>query len=200
MIYIIDNIISTRGKEMNYYKINVAGIDRALPICPLNDKLQIAGFVIIGDPELSLACARELLKKVPEYDYILTAEAKGIPLAHDMARLNGENKYICARKKPKLYMSGVFEVTVQSITTEGEQKLYLDTSDADLIRGKRLLIVDDVISTGKSLSALEQLAKEAKANVVGKVAILAEGEAADRDDIIYLEKLPLFDADCNPLD
>ena len=184
---------------MKYYNITVAGLKRDLPICPLNDKLQIAGFVIIGDPELSDACALELLKKVPEYDYILTAEAKGIPLAHDMTRHDKKGKYICARKKPKLYMSGVFEASVQSITTEGEQNLYLDTAEADLIRGKRLLILDDVISTGRSLDALETLAKAAGAVVVGKAAILAEGDAADRDDIIYLEKLPLFDSEGNAI-
>ncbi len=184
---------------MKYYDINVAGVNRQLPICPLNDKLQIAGFVIVGDPELSEACAKELLSKVPDYDYILTAEAKGIPLAHDMARLRGDKKYVCARKKPKLYMSGVFEVNVHSITTEGEQKLYLDKAEADLIRGKRLLIVDDVISTGRSLDALVTLAKQAGADIIGMAAILAEGEAAERKDIIYLEKLPLFDSEGNPL-
>ena len=184
---------------MKYYPITVAGVDRKLPICPLNENLQIAGFVIIGDPELSEACAKELLKKVPDYDYILTAEAKGIPLAHDMTRYDGKGRYICARKKPKLYMSGVFEASVQSITTEGEQKLYLDTAEAELIRGKRLLILDDVISTGRSLDALETLAEKAGAVVVGKAAILAEGEAADRDDIVYLEKLPLFDSQANPI-
>lgn len=184
---------------MKYYPITVANTKRELPICPLNENLQIAGFVIVGDPQLSENCARELSMKVPEYDYILTAEAKGIPLAHDMTRLAGKNKFICARKKPKLYMSGVFEVTVQSITTEGEQKLYLDTADAELIRGKKLLVVDDVISTGKSLEALVILAKEAGANIVGMAAILAEGDAADRDDIIYLEKLPLFDSQGNAI-
>ena len=184
---------------MKYYPITVGNVKRELPICPLNDKLQIAGFVIVGDPELSEGCAKELVKKIPDFDYILTAEAKGIPLAHDITRLCGKTKYICARKKPKLYMSGVFEVTVKSITTEGEQKLYLDTADADLIQGKRLLIVDDVISTGKSLDALIQLAEAANASIVGKAAILAEGEAADRDDIIFLEKLPLFDSEGNPL-
>ncbi|MEE1358190.1 MAG: phosphoribosyltransferase family protein [Clostridia bacterium] len=184
---------------MKYYHLNVAGLERELPICPLNEDLQIAGFVIIGDPELSRACAKALLAKVPEYDYIFTAEAKGIPLAHDMALANGDKKYICARKKPKLYMSGVFEVTVQSITTEGEQKLYLDTAEAELIKGKRLLIVDDVISTGKSLDALVKLATQAGAHIIGKAAILAEGDAADRDDIIYLEKLPLLDKNGNPL-
>lgn len=184
---------------MKYYPITVANTKRDLPICPLNDSLHIAGFVIVGDPELSENCAKELSKKVPEYDYILTAEAKGIPLAHDMTRLAGKSKFICARKKPKLYMSGVFEVTVQSITTEGEQKLYLDTADAELIRGKKLLVVDDVISTGKSLEALVILAKEAGADIVGMAAILAEGDAADRDDIIYLEKLPLFDSQGNAI-
>ena len=185
---------------MKHYRINIGGVERDLPICPLNDSLQIAGFVIVGDTELSEICAKELSKLLPEYDYILTAEAKGIPLAHDIARVSHNKKFICARKKPKLYMSGVFEVTVQSITTEGEQKLYLDTAEADLIRGKRLLIVDDVISTGKSLQALETLANEAGAVIVGKAAILAEGEAAERTDIIYLQKLPLFDAEGNPLD
>lgn len=184
---------------MKYYPITVANTKRNLPICPLNDNLQIAGFVIVGDPELSENCAKELIKKVGEFDYILTAEAKGIPLAHDMTRLCGKTKYICARKKPKLYMSGVFEVDVRSITTEGVQKLYLDTADADLIKGKRLLIVDDVISTGKSLDALVHLANVAGAEIVGMAAILAEGEAADRDDIIFLEKLPLFDSEGNPL-
>ena len=184
---------------MKYYPITVGNVKRNLPICPLNDSLQIAGFVIVGDPELSEGCAKELSKKVPEYDYILTAEAKGIPLAHDMTRIAGKTKYICARKKPKLYMSGVFEVTVKSITTEGEQKLYLDTAEAELIKGKRLLIVDDVISTGKSLEALVHLANEAGADIVGMAAILAEGDAADRDDIIFLEKLPLFDSEGNPL-
>lgn len=180
---------------MKYYRIRFGDIERDLPICPLNDKLQIAGFVIVGDPELSLECAKELIEKLPEYDYILTAEAKGIPLAHDITRLNGDSRYICARKAPKLYMSGVFEVSVRSITTDAEQKLYLDKAEADLIKGKRLLIVDDVISTGKSLDALVTLANEAGAEIVGKAAILAEGDAADRDDIIFLQKLPLFDAD-----
>ncbi len=180
---------------MKYYKITIGGIERQLPICPLNESLQIAGFVIVGDPELSEACADELIKKLPEFDYIMTAEAKGIPLAHDIMRKLGNKRYVCARKAPKLYMEGVMEVEVQSITTRGTQKLYLDTAEANMIRGKRLLIVDDVISTGESLHALEVLAEKAGADIVGKAAILAEGEAADRDDIIFLQKLPLFDAD-----
>ena len=176
------------------YKMTIAGLERHLPLCPLNENLYIGAFVIFGDPELTTAAAKELLEKAPEYDYIITAESKGIPIAHEMARLAGNQKYFLARKKPKLYMTGVFEVTVRSITTEGEQKLYLDKADADLMAGKRILIVDDVISTGESLRAIEELVKAAGGNIVGKMAILAEGDAQSRDDLIYLEPLPLFNA------
>ena len=185
--------------EQKYYRMNIAGLDRDLPICPLNESLMIAGFVIFGDPEITTACATELLAKAPEYDYLISAEAKGIPLVHEMARLNGNQKYFLARKSPKLYMTGVFEAVVKSITTEKVQKLYLDTADADLMRGKKILIVDDVISTGESLRAVEELVKLAGGEIVGKMAILAEGDATRRDDIIYLEELPLFDADGNPI-
>lgn len=184
----------------NTYEMNIAGLDRALPLCPLNDSLQIGAFVIFGDPELTTACAKALLAKAPEYDYAITAESKGIPLVHEMARLDGNRKYFLARKKPKLYMNGVFEVTVRSITTEGEQKLYLDGADAEMMKGKRILLVDDVISTGESLAALEQLVNAAGGIICGKMAILAEGDAAHRDDIIYLEPLPLFDREGNPID
>lgn len=180
---------------MNYYPMTIAGVKRELPICPVTDDLYIGAFVIFGDVELTEACARDLLKIAPEYDYLITAEAKGIPLAHDMARLNGDKKYFLARKKPKLYMTGVFEVTVNSITTEGVQKLYLDTADAELMKGKRILIVDDVISTGESLAAIETLVEKAGGNVVGKMAILAEGDAISRTDIKFLEPLPLFNPD-----
>ena len=178
-----------------YYKMNVAGVTRYLPICPVTDKLYIAGFVIFGDQELTVACARELLKRAPEYDYIITAEAKGIPLAHEMARQAGNSKYILARKGPKLYMRDIFSVTVNSITTAKEQKLYLDGTDAALMKGKRILIVDDVISTGESLKALEALVEKAGGIICGKMAILAEGDAIDREDLIYLEPLPLFNPD-----
>jgi adenine phosphoribosyltransferase len=178
-----------------YYRMNVAGLDRDLPICPVTDDLYIAGFVIFGDQELTVACARELLKRAPEYDYIITAEAKGIPLAHEMARQAGDSKYILARKGPKLYMRDIFDVTVHSITTAKEQRLYLDGADAALMKGKRILIVDDVISTGESLAALEALVEKAGGIVCGKMAILAEGDAQDRGDLIYLEKLPLFNPD-----
>lgn len=177
------------------YHMNIAGLERDLPICKVSDTLYIAGFVIFGDQELTVACARELLKKAPEYDYIITAEAKGIPLAHEMARQTGAQKYFLARKGPKLYMTGVFEASVRSITTAKEQKLYLDTADAELMRGKRILIVDDVISTGESLAALEALVEKAGGIIVGRMAVLAEGDAQDRADLIYLEKLPLFNPD-----
>ena len=176
-----------------YYRMNIAGLDRDLPICPLNENLMIAGFVIFGDPELTTACAKELLDKAPEYDYMITAESKGIPLVHEMARLAGNQKYFLARKTPKLYMTGVFEVTVRSITTAKEQKLYLDAADAELMKGKKILIIDDVISTGESLKALEELVTRAGGEICGKMTILAEGDAQERPDIVYLEKLPLFD-------
>ena len=178
-----------------FYTMKVAGLERNLPICPVNDQLSIAGFVIFGDQELSVACARELLSRAPEYDYIITAEAKGIPLAHEMARQAGDKKYILARKGAKLYMRDIFDVTVNSITTAKEQHLYLDGADAALMEGKRILIVDDVISTGESLSALEALVEKAGGIVCGKMAILAEGDAQSRGDLIYLEKLPLFHPD-----
>ena len=178
-----------------YYHMRVAGLERDLPICPVTDSLYIAGFVIFGDPELTEACARDLLAKAPAYDYIITAEAKGIPLAHEMARQAGDKKYILARKGPKLYMRDIFSVSVKSITTAKEQHLYLDGADAALMKGKRILVVDDVISTGESLSALEALVEKAGGEICGRMAILAEGDAQDRSDIIYLEKLPLFNPD-----
>ena len=178
-----------------FYRMNVAGLERDLPICPVNDKLSIAGFVIFGDQELTVACARDLLKKAPEYDLIITAESKGIPLAHEMARQANNSKYILARKGPKLYMRDIFSVSVNSITTAKEQNLYLDGADAALMKGKRILIVDDVISTGESLKALEALVEQAGGEICGRMAILAEGDAQERPDLIYLEKLPLFNPD-----
>ena len=178
-----------------YHHMTIAGKERDLPICRVTDEVYIAGFVIFGDPELTCACATELLKRVPcEYDYMITAEAKGIPLIHEMARQSGAKKYFLARKAPKLYMTGVFEVEVRSITTARDQKLYLDVADAELMRGKRILVVDDVISTGESLKAIETLVEKAGGIVAGRMAILAEGDAQERKDLVYLEKLPLFNA------
>ena len=182
-----------------FYPVNIGGVCRDLPLCKLNDSLQIAAFVVIGDWELTEACAKELLARAPEYDYILTAEAKGIPIAHEMARQANDKYYVVARKAPKLYMKEVFEVDVRSITTAKEQKLYLDTADADLMRGKRILIVDDVISTGESLKAIEALVEKAGGNICGRMCILAEGDAIAREDITYLEKLPLFTSEGEPI-
>ena len=180
-----------------YYRMNIAGLDRDLPLCPISDSLMIGAFVIFGDTELTTACAEELLKRAPEHDYMISAEAKGIPLVHEMARLEGNKKYFLARKAPKLYMTGVFETSVRSITTAKEQKLYLDTADAEIMRGKRILIVDDVISTGESLKAIENLVEKAGGIICGKMTVLAEGDAQEREDLIYLEKLPLFDSEGN---
>ena len=181
------------------YHMTIAGKERDLPLCPLNDKLKIGAFVIFGDPELTTACSAALLERAPEYDYLISAEAKGIPLVHEMARLAGNQKYFLGRKKPKLYMTGVFDVNVRSITTAKIQHLCLDTADAALMKGKKILIVDDVISTGESLRALEELVTRAGAEICGRMAILAEGDAQDRKDLIYLEKLPLFNAEGKPI-
>lgn len=182
-----------------YYTMTIAGLERNLPLCPISDKLQIGAFVIFGDPELTTACAKELNARCPEHDILITAESKGIPLICEMARLNGNEHYVLARKSAKLYMRNVFSAEVHSITTANQQTLYLDGADAERMKGKRVVVVDDVISTGESLRALETLVEKAGGNIVGRMAILAEGEAADRDDLIYLEKLPLFDTEGNVL-
>lgn len=178
------------------YRMKVAGLERDLPLFKVSDELYIAGFVIFGDAELTVACARELLKKIPcEYDYMISAEAKGIPLVHEMARQKGDKKYILARKSIKIYMDDPFSATVRSITTSKTQTLYLDGSDAALMKGKRILIVDDVISTGESLKAIEALVEKAGGEIVGRMAILAEGAAAHRPDLTFLEELPVFNPD-----
>ncbi len=177
------------------YNMKIAGIDCALPLCEVTEDLYIGAFILFGNAKLTEACARDLLKKAPEYDYIITAEAKGIPLAHEFSRQDNGKAYFVARKYPKLYMTGVFDVEVKSITTDKVQHLYLDKSEAEKIKGKKVLIVDDVISTGESLWAIEQLVEKAGGIVAGRMAVLAEGSAADRDDIFYLERLPLFNPD-----
>lgn len=177
------------------YPLHVAGLVRNLPICRVSDSLYIGAFVIFGDVELTECCARDLLKIAPAHDVIITAESKGIPLAYEMAKQNGINRYLIARKVPKLYMKNVFSVKVNSITTEKEQILCIDQDDADFMRGKRVLIVDDVISTGESLKAVETLVNAAGGSIVGRMAILAEGDAQTRSDIQYLEKLPVFNPD-----
>ena len=175
--------------------MDIAGLKRELPLCKVTDYLYIGAFVMFGDVELTVHCAAELLKRAPEYDYIIAPEAKAIPLLYEMARQSGAEKYFLARKVPKAYMTGVFEVSVKSITTMSVQRLIIDTADAELIKGKRMLIVDDVISTGESLRAMEKLVTAAGGIIVGRMAVLAEGDAADRDDIITLAPLPVFNPD-----
>ena len=182
------------------YTMKIAGIERDLPLCPINENLYIGAFVMFGDVEITTAAARELLKLAPEHDIMITAESKGIPLLYEMARQSGENNYIVARKGPKLYMQNVHTTYVNSITTENKQMLCLGDSDMKAMNGKRVLIVDEVISTGESLLAIEKLVKEVGGNIVGRMAVLAEGDAAKRDDIIFLEPLPLFDGEGNPIE
>lgn len=176
---------------MDTYKINVAGLERELKMFPVNEKLDIAAFIMFGDVEVTEKAAAELLKRVPEHDVVVSAEAKGIPLCYEMAR-QGCRNYVIARKGLKVYMRNPIEVNVNSITTKNEQKLYLGEDDVNAIKGKRVLIVDDVISTGNSLEALEKLVEKAGATIVGQACVLAEGDAKDRDDIVYLGELPLF--------
>lgn len=176
---------------MEYYTLNVAGLKRDLPLCPINDNIYIAAFIMFSDVELTIACAEELLKRVPEFDVIVTAESKGIPLGYELSKQSGK-KYIVARKSVKLYMKNPIAVEVKSITTNGRQTLYLDEKDMRELKNKRVLIADDVISTGESLNSLVELTEKAGGKIVCKSAVLAEGDAAERKDIIFLEKLPLF--------
>ena len=181
------------------YRIQVAGLERDLQLCPISDELYIGAFILFGDVELTEKCAEELYKKAPEHDVMITAESKGIPLIHAMCRLSGKNRYVLARKSVKLYMSDVLVCETKSITTGHVQTLYVDGADAEYMKGKRVLIVDDVISTGGSLASLENLVRQAGGEIVGKMTILAEGDAIGREDIVYLEELPLFDGDGNPI-
>jgi adenine phosphoribosyltransferase len=174
-----------------YYEMTIAGCKRQLPICPIDEHLDIAGFIMLGDVELTEKTAAALLKKCPEHDVVVTAETKGIPLCYEMAR-QGCGKYVVARKGVKAYMRNPISVEVKSITTDHIQKLFLSEEDEKVLRGKRVLIVDDVISTGESLAAMEKLVKMYGGNIVGRAAVLAEGDAKDRSDITYLEPLPLF--------
>lgn len=176
---------------MATYKMTIAGLERELPICKVNDNLDIAGFVIFGDAEITVAAAAELLKKCPDFDFIVAPEAKAIPLAHEMSRQSGKKYFIC-RKGAKLYMQKPVCVNVRSITTDKEQTLYIDSLEGEQLRGKKVVILDDVISTGESLAAVNKLLEQFDADVVAQAAILAEGDAAKRDDIIFLEELPLF--------
>ncbi len=177
------------------YRMEIAGVERSLPLCKVSDDLYIAAFIMFGDVEITQNCARELLKKAPEFDVLITAESKGIPLLYEMARQSGNNYYIVARKEPKLYMKNVISTTVDSITTAHQQRLCIGEEEANAMKGKRVLVVDDVISTGESLAALETLIHSVGGNIVARMSVLAEGDAVKRDDITYLAPLPLFHAD-----
>ena len=181
------------------YRMKVAGVERDLKLCPIGENLNIGAFILFGDVELTERCAEELYKRAPEHDVMLTAESKGIPLIHAMCRLSGKNRYVLARKSVKLYMSDVIKCETKSITTGHVQTLYIDGADAEYMKGKRVLIVDDVISTGGSLKSLENLVRQSGGEIVGKMTILAEGDAIGREDIVYLEELPLFDGQGNPI-
>ena len=174
-----------------YYTMKIAGLERKLEKFPVSDKMDIAAFIIFGDVEITVAGCAELLKKLPEFDVILTPEAKSIPIAYEMARQTGK-PYVIARKGMKVYMRNPLEVDVTSITTKQQQHLFLGETEVNMLKGKRVLIIDDVISTGESLAAVRDLVKEAGGKEAAACAFLAEGDAADRDDIIFLEKLPLF--------
>lgn len=175
--------------------MNIAGLKRQLPLCKVTDDLYIGAFIMFSDVEITEAAAKELLKKAPEFDILITAESKGIPLCYEMARQAGMNDYVVARKGPKLYMQDIISTEVDSITTDHIQTLCIGRKEVEQLKGKRVLIVDDVISTGESLKSLETLVEQVGGNIVGRMAVLAEGVAADRDDIIFLEKLPVFNPD-----
>ncbi|MDO4689837.1 MAG: phosphoribosyltransferase family protein [Fusobacterium sp.] len=177
---------------MKYYTLNIAGLTRELPIIKLSDELSIASFVILGDTELVEKTAPLLAAKLPQVDILVTAEAKGIPLIYEISKILNFKSYVVARKSVKTYMENPIEVTVNSITTSNPQKLYLNNEDIKKLQGKRVALIDDVISTGQSIKALEDLVLKAGANIVAKAAILAEGEAKNRKDIIFIEELPLF--------
>ena len=177
---------------METYHLKVCGLTRELPYIPIDEHMAYASFVVLGDTELVVKAAKELAAMVKDADIVLTAEAKGIALAHEITRNLGRKEFIVARKSVKSYMQDPIEEVLHSITTNGEQRLYLDQCDVEKVRGKRVCLVDDVISTGESLQAMENLLHHVGAEVAYRLAILAEGKAADRKDITFLERLPLF--------
>ena len=178
-----------------YYEMEIAGLKRQLPLCKVTDDLYIAAFIMFSDVEITKACAAELLKRAPEYDVLMTAEAKGIPLCYEMARQAGTDNYVIARKGPKLYMENLLTTDVDSITTDHIQMLCIGQREIDMIKDKRVLLVDDVISTGESLRSLENLVGRAGGNIVGRLTVLAEGKACEDPRITYLEELPVFNPD-----
>ena len=178
---------------MKYYQVNISGMTADLPILPLPSGVNIAFFNLHGNVALTEHCGKELAKLVSDCDVLITAESKGLQLTHVMARELGHNYYAVARKSKKLYMQDGLEVTIKSsITTGNPQKLYVSRHDAELMRGKKVGIIDDVVSTGNSLEGLEEIVKLAGGIVHKKAFVLAEGAAAERKDICYLGVIPLL--------
>ncbi|SFP45540.1 phosphoribosyltransferase family protein [Salibacterium halotolerans] len=177
---------------MSTYTLQVAGLTRELPVMQVSPEVSIASFVILGDTEMVTAAAPLLAQQLPEVDVLVTAEAKGIPFVHELSKQLGMSRYVVARKSVKPYMTTPLISSAASITTQKEQQLVLDEMDAAFLKGKRAALIDDVISTGESLQALETLVHQAGARVKTKAAILAEGNADQLNDIVFLEKLPVF--------
>lgn len=196
-MYLLNKILDAMIEGLIFnmdYKINIAGLDRFLPLCRVNDDLYIGAFVMFGDVEITMKASSELLKRAPEFDVIITAESKGIPLAYEMSRISGK-PYVVARKESKLYMKDIVKVSDRSITTAHDQELCLGKSDCELMEGKQILLVDDVVSTGGSMEAISSLVTAVGGIVAAKMAVLAEGDSMMRKDMIYLENLPLFNPD-----
>lgn len=177
---------------MEYYNLKVCGLERKLPFVKLDENTAYASFVVISDTELIERAGEDLAEQANGAEIILTIEAKGIALAYEISRKLKMKDFVVVRKSVKPYVKSYLQDAVHSITTEGEQEIFLDESDAAKLKGKRVAIVDDVISKGESLAAAERLVERAGGEVCSRLAILAEGKAADRDDITFLEKLPLF--------
>lgn len=190
---------SNRKESEMTYDITIAGCKRSLKLCPVNEDLYIGAFILFGDVELTIAASKALLEKAPEFDAIVTAESKGITLAYEMARQAGNKDFVVARKEEKLYMSNVIRTRVDSITTDHVQKLVLGEEEVALLTGKKILVVDDVVSTGGSLKSLEKLLSQVDCEIVAEMTVLAEGDSIGREDVIYLEELPLFDRNGQPL-
>ena len=179
---------------MDFHKVDLQGFEAYLPILPLPSGIKIAFFNLHGDSAMTEHCGKKLAELVKDCDVLITAESKGLQLTHCTARELGQRYYAVARKSKKLYMQDGIEVNIESsITTGAEQKLYLSKHDVDLIKGKKVGIVDDVVSTGASLQGLEALVLKAGGIIHKKAFVLAEADAKDRTDVIYLATIPIFE-------
>ena len=178
---------------MIFLPVDIKGYLAQLPILPLPSGINIAFFNLHGNSEMTEHCGKELAKLVADCDVLITAESKGLQLTHVMARELGHKLYAVARKSKKLYMQDGYEVEIKSSITTGQvQKMYISRHDAELIKGKKVGIIDDVVSTGASLEGLEALVNVCGGIIHKKAFVLAEGDAARRDDIVYLAEIPLL--------